>query len=126
MEMKHTLRGRGGVSQGFLVGVRVREAAYRKPKPKTADRMSFCRRGSLMVQTTGMGSRKMRKSVTALCPFYVSVRPTPPPVSWAVDLPMCSPVLDHHTLCGWQYFLSRVKSQYEFSGMQAVNVTSAM
>ena len=78
----------------------MREAAYRKPEPKTADRMSFCRRGSLMVQTTGMGSRKMRKSVTTLSPFYVSVRPTPPRVRWVVDLPMCRPVLDHHTLCG--------------------------
>ena len=37
-----------------------------KPKPKTAERMSFCRRGSLMVQTTGMGRRKIRKSVTAI------------------------------------------------------------
>jgi hypothetical protein len=43
-----------------------------------------------------------------------------------VDSPMCNPVLDHHTLCGWQYFFSTVKSQYECSGMQAVKVTAAM
>jgi hypothetical protein len=39
---------------------------------------------------------------------------------------MCNPVFDHHTLCGWQYFFSIVKSQYDCSGMHAVNVTSAM
>jgi hypothetical protein len=39
---------------------------------------------------------------------------------------MCSPVFDHQILCGWQYFLGTVKSQYECSGMQAVNVASAI
>lgn len=35
------------------------------PNPNTADRIIFCRRGSLIVHTTGIGSKKMRKSVTA-------------------------------------------------------------
>jgi hypothetical protein len=42
----------------------IKTTTYTNPKPKTAERMNFCRRGSLIVQTTGMGRRKMRKSVT--------------------------------------------------------------
>jgi hypothetical protein len=47
----------------------IKTTTYTNPKPKTAERMNFCRRGRLIVHTTGMGRRKMRKSVTVSCVF---------------------------------------------------------
>jgi hypothetical protein len=46
------------------MGARGKKRTYRNPKPKTPERMSFCLRGSRIVQTTGIGSMKIRKSVT--------------------------------------------------------------
>lgn len=80
-----------------------------KPRPKTPKSMSFCFLGSSIVQTTGIGIRNIRKSVTGVAGLVL--------VLWhggykgADSSPMCRLVCDHQRACGWQYFFSMVKSQ---------------